>query len=173
MFIQQVVVRVTVLSALAITFAGCSDDGQKKPEAQGSAAAHGHAEGGHPEEGPHHGHLIELGNEEYHAELIHDDATHKVTIYLLDGAAKKAVAIPDKELSLNLVFAGKPQSYKLAALAQAEDAAGQSSRFELTSKELCDALDDEKTSGRLNVNIAGKPYSGSVTHAGHDDHDHK
>ncbi len=44
----------------------------------------------HPTEGPHHGTLIELGKEEYHAELVHDDKM--VTIYILDSAAKKGCA---------------------------------------------------------------------------------
>ncbi|MGC3971942.1 MAG: hypothetical protein QM775_32740 [Pirellulales bacterium] len=133
----------------------------------------GHDDHGHPSEGPHHGQLIELGKEEYHAELIHDDATHKVTIYLLDGAAKKAVAIADKELTVNLVVAGKPQQFQLPAVAQPEDAAGQASRFELTSEPLCEALDEEKTTGRLNLTIAGKPYSGEIKHSDDHDHDHK
>jgi len=150
---------------------GCSNDDPKKPAEH--AVGEKHADAGHPEEGPHNGHLIELGKEEYHAELVHDDAAHKVTIYLLDGAAKKAVAIADKELSVNIVVGGKPQQYKLLAVPQSEDAAGQASRFELTNEELCEALDDEKTAGRLNVAIAGKSYSGEMSHAGHEDHEKK
>jgi hypothetical protein len=159
---------------LLLAQAGCW-----KPNAPGAGTAavdgdadddhgHGHGEHDHPEEGPHHGSLIELGKEEYHAELVHDDTAHKVTIYLLDGAAKKAVAIADKEIGVNLVIAGKPQQFKLPAAPQTEDAAGSSSRFELTSKEFCEALDDEKTTGRLNLSIAGKPYAGEITHGGHD-----
>ena len=41
---------------------------------------HGHA---HPSEGPHHGALIELGKEDYHAEIVHDEKTDTVTIYIL------------------------------------------------------------------------------------------
>ncbi|MBN8624847.1 MAG: hypothetical protein J0M17_05085 [Planctomycetes bacterium] len=167
--------RLHAVAALTLIgcFAGCSDDGNKKPDTHSAAEKHNDAEGAHPEEGPHKGHLIELGKEEYHAELLHDDAAHKVTIYLLDGKAAKAVTIADNEIGVNLVVAGKPQHFKLPAVPQPEDAAGQSSRFELTSQEFCDALDDEKTTGRLNLTIAGKPYAGEITHAGHDDHDHK
>lgn len=157
---------------LLLAQAGCW-----KPNAPGADAPavvehadddHGHGDHGHPEEGPHHGSLIELGKEEYHAELVHDDAAHKVTIYLLDGAAKKSVAIADKEISANLVVAGKPQQFKLPAAPQTEDATGSSSRFELTNKEFCEALDDKQTTGRLNLTIAGKPYAGEITHGGHD-----
>jgi hypothetical protein len=75
---------------------------QNKPQKSG----HVHA---HPTEGPHHGALIELGREDYHAELVHDDATNTVTIYMLDGAAKDAVAIDAKQLTVNLLVGGKPQ----------------------------------------------------------------
>jgi hypothetical protein len=125
----------------------------------------GHA---HPDEGPHHGQLIELGNEEYHAEMIHDDATHKITFYLLDGSAKKSVAVEEKELLLNVVADGKPQQFKLPSVPQADDAAGKSSRFEITNETLCEALDDSKTTGRLNVTIAGKPFAGEISHGGHE-----
>ena len=95
--------------ACGLTFTtGCGE--ATKPAAE--TAHHegdGHAEhdeAGHPEEGPHNGHLIELGKEEYHAELVHDDATHTITLYLLDGSAKKMVPVADKELTINLVADG-------------------------------------------------------------------
>lgn len=150
--------------------AGCGSEPSKPtttmPDTEHTLAA------GHPEEGPHHGELIELGKEEYHAEMIHDDVAHKVTIYLLDFAAVHSVAIAERELTINVAVAGKPQQFKLLAVPQADDAAGQSSRFELTDQALCEALDDPKTTGRLNVPIAGKSYSGDLNHAGHD-HNHK
>lgn len=160
-----------LLSVCGVLLAGgCGTDAAKPKPAEHEA--HEHGAGGHPEEGPHHGQLIELGKEEYHAELVHDDAVHKITIYLLDGAAKQNVAIADRELMLNVVAAGKPQQFKLVAVPQADDAAGQSSRFELVDQTLCEALDDSKTTGRLNVTIAGKPFAGEVSHAAHDDHKH-
>lgn len=169
MFSNQRLLQLNAAFVVLISLTGCGKD-EHKSDAKGSAGSHSEAEGAHPEDGPHNGHLIELGKEEYHAELVHDDATQKVTIYLLDGAAKKFVAVPEKELTINLVVGGKPQSYKLPAVAQSNDAPGQSSRFELANEELCKALDDEGTTGRLSITIAGKPYSGQVTHAGHEDH---
>lgn len=169
------VARFSSAALLAATFAfvGCyKEAGKPNPQ---EAAALRHEEGhGHAEEGPHKGSLIELGKEEYHAELVHDDAAHKVTIYLLDGAAQKPVGSADKELVVNLVVAGKPQQFKLPAAPQEGDAAGQASRFEVVDEAFCEALDAEKTTGRLNVTIAGKTFSGDVAHGGHDhDHGHK
>ncbi len=163
-----------VMLSLAFT-TGCGGDAAKKTAEksehhEGDGHKAGEAGHAHAEEGPHKGHLIELGKEEYHAELTHDDATHKVTIYLLDGEVKKSVAIAEKELTINLVVNGKPIQFKLPAAPQSGDPAGQSSRFELSDKALCDGWDAPKSTGRLNVMIAGKQFSGEINHEGHGDH---
>ncbi|MGE0607954.1 MAG: hypothetical protein AB7O62_12740 [Pirellulales bacterium] len=166
--------------------AGCNGQPPPKGTAGGSTTAHGgddgdgHAEHGHgehghpghdhPDMGPHHGQLIELGNEEYHAELVHDDEQQTVTIYLLDDHAKGAVSIDAAELTLNLVVDGKPAQFKLQADPQSDDAEGESSRFASSDAALAEALDVEGTSGRLNVKIGGKSFVGSVDHH-HDDHE--
>lgn len=124
----------------------------------------------HPDEGPHKGHLIELGEEEYHAELVHDDATKTVAIYLLGADAKTAVPIADAEITLNLVVAGEPMQAKLAAEKQPGDPEGQASKFAIVDEKILEALEAPKTTGRLNVTIAGKSYSGNVEHEA--DHDH-
>lgn len=128
---------------------------QNKPQKSG----HVHA---HPTEGPHHGSLIELGREDYHAELVHDDATDTVTIYMLDGAAKDAVAIDAKQLTLNLLVGGKPQQFQLAARPQPTDPEGKCSAFGSTSEPMCKALDAKGTTGRLNVEVVGKMYVGKL-----------
>ncbi|MDP6057614.1 MAG: hypothetical protein QGH33_01925, partial [Pirellulaceae bacterium] len=43
---------------------------------------HGHA---HEDTGPHGGHVVEIGDEQLHAEWTHDDASGEVVIYLLDS----------------------------------------------------------------------------------------
>ena len=129
-----------------------------------------HQDGGHPEVGPHKGHLIELGKEEFHAELTHDDATKTVTIYLLDAKAVKAVPIAAKELTLNLVVNGKPRQVTLSASAQATDPEGQSSAFAIVDEATLEALEAETTTGRLAVTINGKPFSGTIEHHEHDEH---
>ena len=131
-------------------------------------AAHAHA---HPTEGPHHGALIELGKEDYHAELVHDDATNTVTIYILDGAAKDAVAIEPKQLTLNLLVGGKPQQFQLAAMPQSTDPEGKCSAFGCTSEPMCKAIDAKGTTGRLNVEVSGKRFVGKLgAHSHHHPH---
>jgi hypothetical protein len=125
------------------------------------AAAQGHAHV-HPTEGPHHGSLIELGKEDYHAELVHDESGDTITIYILDAAATKTVPIPAKQLTLNLRSEGRPQQFFLASRPQAGDPEGSSSAFAATNRQLCQALDAEGASGRLNVEIAGRVYAGKL-----------
>lgn len=162
------------LFAISLTLTLCLGCGSSAPPktAEKSPEGHDHAEGehAHPSEGPHHGHLIELGNEEYHAELTHDDATHTVTIYVLDSAAKKAVPIDAKEVLINLIVEGKPEQFHLVAAPQEGDAVEMSSRFSLADEKLHEALEAKTTTGRLNLTIEGKPYSGNVVHH---EHDHK
>jgi hypothetical protein len=163
-----------LLAGITLT-TGCGGDSPKKSAEHHEGDGHkaGEEGHGHAEVGPHQGQLIELGKEEYHGEMLHDDAAHKITIYLLDGEAKQSVPIGDKELTLNLAVDGKPSQYKLPAVPQAGDPAGQTSRYELVDQALCDALDDPKCKGRFNVTIDGKPFSGEITHHDHDHDEHK
>lgn len=171
------------LLTMALTL-GCGTNPPPKEAPKPSPSAPGHEEGdghdhkegeahAHPTEGPHHGHLIELGKEEYHAELTHDDATHTVTIYILDSAAKVAVPIEEKEVTLNIVVDKKPSQFKLAATPQDGDPEGQSSRFALADEGLHESLESEKVTGRLSLSIKGKPYSGSAEHHEHGEHEQK
>ena len=79
-------IPVAVSAALAL--AGCGTNSPPAPPAVEHKEGDGHAHA-HPAHGPHDGHLIELGEEEYHAELTHDDATKSVTVYLLDKETKR------------------------------------------------------------------------------------
>ncbi|MGM0489947.1 MAG: hypothetical protein ACQESR_24720, partial [Planctomycetota bacterium] len=106
---------VTVVVALT----GCGGSSAKAPgTVNGRQAGDGHEHGGeatpeHPVEGPHGGHLIELGNEAYHAELLHDETKDSVTVYVLDAAGTKPVAISQPEIVLQLFRDGKFVKYTL------------------------------------------------------------
>lgn len=149
---------------------GCSQSApQGKPTAAKTGAnAHDHGEHSHPSTGPHDGLLIELGKEEYHGELVHDDDAGTVTIYILDHDAKDAVAIDAKELRINLKHDGKGEQFKLAAAPQDGDEKGKASRFVSKDKELGEDLDHEGAEARLVVEIGGKSFTGEIRH----DHDH-
>lgn len=128
---------------------------------------HDHAHD-HPSEGPHHGHLIELGGEEYHAELVHEEDAESVTIYILDGSATEVVPIEATTVTINLKHDGRGEQFDLAASPDAGDPDGRSSRFVSTDEELGEDLHAEGAEARLVVRIAGKSYTGKIDH----DHDH-
>lgn len=166
-----------IVGTLAVTtwvvVAGCGP--AVKSENKDKTAAKGDDAHDHPSEGPHHGSLVELGNEEYHAEVCHDEKTGKIAVYLLDGKAKSAVTSTDKELTINVVTGDKPAQFILPAAPQAGDAAGSTSRFESPDAKLDQALDAEGAKARLSVTIGGKNFTGEIKHDDHghgDDHDH-
>jgi hypothetical protein len=134
----------------------------------------GESDHAHEDEGPHGGSLIELGNEEYHAEMVHDEQAGTVTIYVLDSAAKTGVPIDAAEVVINLKHEGRGEQFKLAGSADSADPAGKSSRFVSSDAELAADLDHEDADAELVVMIQGKPYRGAIEHHhGHGEHDHE
>ena len=158
------------LAVLVMIVAGCSNEGSTDPESAGPPnTMDDHAGHAHPTEGPHHGDLIELGNEEYHAEFLHDEDAGTVTIYVLDGAATKQVPIDATDVTINAKHDGQPEQFKLAASPDANDPPGKSSRFVSDDEELAHHLDEDGADPRLVLTINGKSYRGVITH----DHDHE
>ncbi len=167
-------------SALGLCAAGCSPAAPPVPASGGTVTtpppgtvAPAHDDHGHASEGPHHGALVELGNEEYHAEVVHDDATGSVTVYLLDSSAKKSVTTTAAEVVINLKHGDSPEQFKLAAQPEDGNPAGQTSRFTLTDKELVEHLDDAASAAKLNITIGDTPYSGTIPAGDHAEHGHE
>lgn len=167
----------SLVTALALGtaagLAGCADQkaapSKPAPTKVGSTtppSAEGHD---HPHDGPHGEPLIELGNEQYHAELVHDEKGGTVTVYLLDGSGKKAAAIDAKEVTINLKHDGKGEQFKLAAQPETGDPEGKSSRFTSNDKELLEDLDKEGNDAQLVVEVGGEQLRAKVAH----DHDHE
>jgi hypothetical protein len=134
----------------------------------GAPPAAGHA---HPEKGPHGGPLLEVGDEEYHIEVLLDEKTNVLTLYVLDAAAKAMVPTDAKEALINLKHGGKPEQFKLPAVALKTDPTGQASCFQLKSAALVHNLHHKNHEARLALKIKGKSYSAKfdLQH----DHDHK
>ncbi len=162
---------------MSFTFNGCdskTDQGKSFDEAAPEDVTmveddHGHD---HPSEGPHHGSLIELGKEAYHAELVHDENSGSVTIYVLDSGATKNVPIKAESVLVNTKHDGKGQQFILSASREANDPEGQSSRFSTQDKALGELLEEHDVEARLVLEIEGKSYSGKIPAHDHD-HDHK
>jgi hypothetical protein len=148
---------------LAIFLAGCGDrSASSGPELSSPSATV--AEHAHPSEGPHQGDLVELGNEEYHAELLHDASAGTVTIYILNAQANKQVPIQADQITINAKHGGRPAQFKLMASPDDSDPAGKSSRFISSDKELAESLDEQNAAPQLVLTIDQKPYRGELTH---------
>lgn len=155
---------------------GCGSQPSKE-DASGTPAANGHEHGDHgheyaeEHEGPHGGHVIELGhNHEYHAELVDNEKDGTVTVYLLDKDLKE-LAIDQSTIAMNLTVDGKPKTFELKA-ADATD--GKATRFDTADRALFEALHEHDAAGKLRVTIDGTPVTGSVEHHHHEHgHDHK
>lgn len=170
--------------ALMLTLTGCSDAPSSVSTdttagtAPDQSSDHAHS---HPTEGPHHGALIELGAEEYHGELVHDEVAGTVTVWILDSAATSTVAIDAKEITINLRRSERGEQYRLQASAEEGDPPGLSSRFISGDRGLGDDLHQEDAQAVLALSIDGRAFRGSIPHghhhAGHGhghahDHDH-
>jgi len=160
-----------VLSVVAALAVGCdSGSSQFKPAADLPQTAHddhGHAHGG-SSEGPHHGSLIELGEEEFHGEIVVDGKTHTLKLYLLgpDGKADATSAATEATLTLE----GGPTLTLKPAAGQADGAA---SLFEVTDdKVVHEIAEAEFIHGELSIQIGEKKYTAHVDAHFHGDHDH-
>lgn len=178
-FRQWRVLCLPVTGLTVLCFAGCSETGSQLSPGTGASpvvsdalpATDTHAEHAHPSEGPHHGDLVELGNEEFHAEVVHGEGG-SVSVYVLDSAAKVSVPIDATELTINITHDGNAEQFKLPADRDAADPEGKSSRFSLKDEGLAKDLDSHDASARLVVMINGKSYSGKIAHAHDADHEH-
>ncbi len=122
----------------------------------------------HATHGPHGGELLEIGKEEFHAEIVIDEVKKQLVVYLLEADAKTSLAIEEPHLMVNLVLAGKPMQIKLKAIPQQSDAVGQASCFGAVSVELVDALHSAKADPKLATRIRKKAYVTKIVHK----HDH-
>ena len=168
----------STIGLVALCFFGLNGCGKGQPASQADAdtAAHAH-EHDHGEEGPHGGHIIELGTEDHHAELTHDGETPRVGIYFLGDDAKTAKPIDAKSVTINVSVDGEPSQYTLPAAPQPGESEDQSSYFELVSEPLHIVVsgksESPRTNARINVTINGKPYVGLIETEKHEhDHDH-
>jgi len=157
--------------ALVLACGGCSSD-TSTSVSKSDASVHNHEEGhDHDASGPHGGHLIVLGEEEYHAELTHDEASHTVAIYLLDAAAKEVVPSGPSEIILQVFKDGEFADHVM----KPSDEEGM---FSVVDEPLCDfLLHSAEVKGRIRAEIGGKSYVGILehaahAHAGHEGHDH-
>jgi hypothetical protein len=141
-------------AACAMWLAGCNSKANNS-DAPKAGDAHAHA---HVHHGPHQGHLMEIGGEEYHAEWTHDESG-KVTFYILDSDAKKEVPIAADELVIDVkIGENTPKTFKLAAVNPVD---GKAAAFEIVDKQFESLFDQLKSTGivlTLHANINGRQF---------------
>ncbi len=163
---------VLVSSGLFITGLGCSggkSDYQKTTDLKKAPAVHEHS---HSDKGPHGGSIVELGEEEYHAEVVLDHDAHALRVYVLGKDAKTATATAAKEVTLT---PNGKDALTLKAAPQKGDAEGKSSLFELIDDDVVHSILDAKAiHAKLQVTIGDKPFTGEVDyHLDGIHHEHK
>jgi len=171
-----------LFASIAIWATGCPGPAPTTDKSQGGEVhghehgehAHGEAEHAHDHShahGPHGGHVIEIGEEEYHAEWTHaDDGT--VTIYILDAAMKNEVPIAAESITIDTKIGENIASFTLPAVDRSEGDMPKSAKFELVDKNLLGVLEtlSKGVTATLKADINGKNYEAPITH---DDHGHK
>lgn len=104
--------------------------------------------------GPHDGHILELGDEEYHAEWVHDDDTGMLRVYVLDASMNGIVDA--QSVTITTQIEGKDaKTYTLEKTTINEEVV-----FELTDNSLVTALQvvSEGVTAKLNVKIGDRSF---------------
>lgn len=150
--------RTRLLPLLVVALAvGCGANSTPLTSAPPSTPKPGHT---HTDGGVAGGALVEWGAEEYHAEFTVDHKSSEATVYILDGSAKKVVAIPAKSITLSLTQS-PPVVVKLVPKPQDGDPADQSSRFVGTHPALATEV---RLAGSISGEVNGKKYTGDFKH---------
>jgi hypothetical protein len=143
----------------AILLAGCS---QQSPAPTKSIAKA--KDDDHHANGPHGGTVFDFGGGALHAELTIDPKTRDVTVFILDGSAKKANPIKSETLRLSL--RSPAVQLELKAMPLETDPQGESSRF--AGQHV--TIDPKKSiDGTLSGSVDGKPYAGDFKKLPHDE----
>lgn len=158
-----------LLSALCLLAAGCvggEDYETVTTEDAERAEAHADHDHHHHHEAPHGGHLIELGDHKFNAEVLLEGEANQLVVYVLDAHAENPVAIESPSITFAL-DEGEP--IVLEAQPQEGDAEGKASKFVAASTSLTDL---ESAHGSVKVAIEGTEYVGKLEHDHDHDHDH-
>ncbi len=169
---QRILISHVLAPLLACGLLGCggNDDLREFSESddvENTAPEHGH---GHDHDlGPHKGHLVELGDEEYHAEVTFQADSRTIGIYLLGPDAETPAVTKATELTLRLTLGEETKDLTLTAASQD---GSEASYFEISGDAIPEAVHDiEEVQGELVIDIDGTSYRGKIVHD-HGDHGH-
>lgn len=144
---------VSLMLPVLLALWSCSDGKREeasKPD-KPKAATHSH-------EGPHGGHLLEVGDHIAHLEVMHDESAGKMTIYVLGADAKSALTGTNSP-QIKLSTDSGPKVLSTTAIS------GEAGAFTATNS----ALMTHAPEGRISIEIGGKTYNPALEHH-HEDH---
>lgn len=92
----------------------------------------------HHHHAPHGGAAVELGDEQYHVELVLDPTTGTLQAYVLDAELENFVRASAPTLDIEATVAGGPKAVSLAAVPNTEtgETVGDTSLFEVRADSL-------------------------------------
>lgn len=159
---KSVCVAMTAGALAVFCCGGCrietsSSTGSSNPPTPAASSEDGHHHH-HHEEGPHGGHLVELGEEAYHAEWTHDEAAELITVYFLDSSGKNDVTEAVSDVSIVRTLAGNDEPITVA-LTPVDGAAN---AFMVKDEHLLVALDmvGGGVEATIHANIGGTEFTG-------------
>ncbi len=128
----------------------------------------------HADHGPRGGELFLFEGDEYHAEIVADHETEKVTLYILDKTAKEAVPVELQEPIMHIEIDGEEAEFKLTPVESSKTADGKVTAFEVTSAALADAIETKaRDTAHLHVTFNGTELFGEIeAHDHHHGHGH-
>jgi hypothetical protein len=163
----------TLVLATAVWSAGCDS---AKVDSAGDDHGHEHGEHDHGDHGhdhdhahgPHGGEIIEIGDEEYHAEYLKNE-DGAVTVYVLDASMKNEVPIAAEEIAIDTKVGETATTFKLAAVDRSEGDEPKTAKFEVIDKGLTGVLSSlsDGVTATLKLEINGKPYEAKIEKVDH------
>lgn len=163
--------ELALTAAFALVLVGCTDSNSEFTEVSHDEPEIGHDDHsghGHGHHGPNGGEIVEVGNEEFHAEVVVDESSHQIDVYILGSDAATAKPIAASEISLSFKHGDELEEFKLTAAALDGEPEGESSKFTIADGELFEELHEHSEGATLSFSAGGEELSGTVTHS----HDH-
>ena len=156
---------------LLLLVVGCQQ--HSSPPAPGNGNGHpeeDHHDHDHGALGPHGGHVLVLGDEQYHAEWTHEDKSGDIVIYLLDQEIQEDVTTTAELITITTTIRDESQTYELAADNQNEEDPPRASRFKATNPNLLTALKQAGSGvkAEMRVIIDGTFFRGTFEKHEHD-----
>jgi hypothetical protein len=126
-----------------VSLAACGKEAST-PKGDGAPAAHSHPPA------PHGGEVQEMGQDEYHLEMIHDHDGGHVTVYVLEKDLKTAVRVPAPVIQVNAK--GGPVQFTLTAVNPGPDGTAEA------WKGSHDGLKVDPWDGTIRIQVRGKQF---------------